>query len=273
MPEPGGTWMYAVAPAMPPDLAGLRGVAGEAVRGLACGALTAVVGTVDLDRFGEAALHRALTVPAQVEHLARAHHGVVDAVARVAPTVPFRLATVFLGDDRVRAFVAGRRNELDAALRRTTGRAEWGVKAFLAASAPAADAAAKPGEAAGRDARAGTTYLLRRREQLTRRDRVRAAALAQAEHAYVTLCALAADAVHHPITTSDQHMLLNAAFLIDHGSAAAFAGTVRALSRATDVRLELTGPWAPYSFVRLDGGPDDTAGTAPQPTTRPAQAG
>jgi hypothetical protein len=43
-------------------------------------------------------------------------------------------------------------------------------------------------------------------------------------------------------------MILNAAYLVDNAQAVKFEERVNALSRV-DLRLELTGPWAPYSFA------------------------
>jgi hypothetical protein len=45
-------------------------------------------------------------------------------------------------------------------------------------------------------------------------------------------------------------MVLNAAYLLDDDRAAGFASQVEALGgRHPRLRLELTGPWPPYSFT------------------------
>jgi hypothetical protein len=45
-------------------------------------------------------------------------------------------------------------------------------------------------------------------------------------------------------------MILNAAYLMDEAGAKQLAEMVNAAAEG-DLRLELTGPWAPYSFTAL----------------------
>jgi hypothetical protein len=48
-------------------------------------------------------------------------------------------------------------------------------------------------------------------------------------------------------------MILNGAYLVDDGRSADFAAAVRDLAdRHPAVRIELTGPWPPYSFAAVD---------------------
>src|SRR5262249_9539545 len=96
MTEPQGIWVYTVAEAVRDgSLGGLTGVSGGPVAALAAGGLTAVTGQVPLAEFGEAALHRNLEDLDWLEEKARAHHGVIDAVAQQEPLVPMRFATVY----------------------------------------------------------------------------------------------------------------------------------------------------------------------------------
>ena len=45
--------------------------------------------------------------------------------------MPVRLATLFGGEEGVRELLSSRRDDFYAALDAVTGRAEWGVKAYL----------------------------------------------------------------------------------------------------------------------------------------------
>ena len=50
-------------------------------------------------------------------------------------------------------------------------------------------------------------------------------------------------------------MLLNAAYLLPAGDGTSFASAVKAEATAhPELRIELTGPWPPYSFVGDDDG-------------------
>jgi hypothetical protein len=242
MPEL-GSWVYAVTAAdaerLPP---GLRGVAGEPVHGLPCDGVTAVVGTVRLDRFGAEPLRRALSDAAVLERLARAHHEVNRAVAGRAATVPFRMATICLGDQRVRELLAGHRQQLDAALERVAGRAEWGVRAHL-------EPVPEPVSTLVEAGKAGTAYLMRRRGTLMRREQ----AYTGAGAAYDALAARAVAAVSHAVPPGSPDLLFNASFLVDDARLDEFIAAVEALSHRDGVRLTLTGPWPPYAFADVAG--------------------
>ena len=52
-------------------------------------------------------------------------------------------------------------------------------------------------------------------------------------------------------------MVLNAAYLVDDDRAEEFQAAVAAIgARRPDVELQLTGPWAPYSFATEPDGED-----------------
>jgi Gas vesicle synthesis protein GvpL/GvpF len=254
--EPRGVWVYAVTSHKPAvGLDELTGVAGELPRAITAAGLTAVAGDVGLAEFGEGALRRNLEDLDWLAATARAHHRVINAVARQGPAVPMRLATVYRDDGKVGAVLAERGADFRAALERTAEREEWGVKAY--AARPAAPAAAGP-------ASSGAAYLQRRRQELSERQDSRRAATASAEQIHAALSALAAGTRLHPpqspqLTGNSAPMILNAAYLLDSGQGQQFVEGVSDLAeRHPAVRLEVTGPWPPYSFAALeaDGQPE-----------------
>lgn len=258
-----GIWLYAVSREVDRrSLEELTGVAGEPLRAVEGAGLVAVAGTVPLDSFGEQALHRNLEDLDWLSQVARAHDAVVEAVARQGATVPLRLATVYLDDDRVRATLEAREEDFIRALDRVAGRTEWGVKAVLSPSAnPARTPEPEPAaRSSGKQAQpgAGAAYLRRRREQTTSRERGERIAVEQAERVHATLSELAAATRLHPpqsrqLSGDGDPMILNAAYLVDEAAARAFTGAVAALDdEHRAIRLQLTGPWPPYSFAALE---------------------
>ncbi|RIQ21486.1 GvpL/GvpF family gas vesicle protein, partial [Jiangella rhizosphaerae] len=163
------SYLYAVAAPVGDDvLGGLRGVAGEPVRAVRHRDLVAVVGTVDVGSdgaFGEEALARNLNDLDWLEAAARAHHAVIDGVARAVPAAPLRLATIVADDDGVRDRLERWHDGLRRALDEIAGRAEWSVKVY-APETSAPDAVAEPVPAAGAPG-SGAAYLLRRRAAAT----------------------------------------------------------------------------------------------------------
>ncbi|MFI7072311.1 GvpL/GvpF family gas vesicle protein [Micromonospora sediminicola] len=250
-PETGsGVWLHGVvAEVAPTTLAGIPGIAGTPVRAVTGAGLVAVVGDAPLAEYGEEALRRNLEDLGWLERAARAHHAVVDALARAGAVVPARLATVHRDDDRVARVLAERHDELSGTLARLTGREEWGVKGYVVPGAtPRTD---EPGGGGG----AGAAYLRRRRAQLTAREEGQriAADAAAAVHAALAGHAVAARR-HAPqdrrLSGAATAMVLNGAYLVDRAGLDGFRALAEALAdRHPELRLELTGPWPAYSFV------------------------
>jgi hypothetical protein len=234
------------------DMPSIDGIDGTPVRIVVSGGLAAVVSSVDGVRFSEEALKHSFEDLQWLEDTARAHHGVVDAVALSHPVVPVRLATVYLDDDRVRAVLDEQGAAFTAALHRVRGRTEWGVKAFAAAAA----ADHPEPEAVSGAAGPGTSYLMRRRAARDRAAVGHRQAVDAAEEAHREIARLAVASRRYPpqdprLTGHRDEMVLNAAYLVDDARAATVRRAVENWD-ASSVRLELTGPWAPYSFATLE---------------------
>jgi hypothetical protein len=249
-------WTYAVAEDVTSaSLGQLTGVGGGPVRVIAAAGLTAVAEDVGLAEFGEEALRRNLEDLAWLEGTARAHHRVVDAAAGQGPVVPMRLATVYGSDDGVTAMLAERQADFRAALDRIRGRQEWGVKVYAAPRPEPAQSAPGAADSARPQAGAGTAYLRRRRDQLAAQKNDRREMLADTEAIHAELSRSAAGARLHPpqapqLTGEKAVMILNASYLLDDDRGEDFAALVATLAgRYPGVRLELTGPWPPYSFA------------------------
>ncbi|NVI91592.1 GvpL/GvpF family gas vesicle protein, partial [Actinomadura sp. BRA 177] len=178
-------YLYGVARGLDPaDLGGAPGVAGAPVRGVAAGGLTALVSTVALADYGEAALRANLEDLAWLEATARAHHDVVDRAAHAAPTAPVRIATIYRDDARVAEVLSAQGARFTEILDLISGRSEWGVKAYAAPEtlrgetgaggdtdpggglAPRAEPLTGPQPAP--EGGVGTAYLRRRQEERRR---------------------------------------------------------------------------------------------------------
>ncbi|HJP77771.1 MAG TPA: GvpL/GvpF family gas vesicle protein [Pseudonocardiaceae bacterium] len=241
MTEQTGVWLYAVTRERD-GWDGLAGVADAAVRPIAGAGLVALGSTVDLASYGEAALKRNLEDLDWLAATARAHDQVVRAAAQRGVTVPLRLATVYRNDDRVRAMLDESGAEFEETLHRFEGRAEWGVKGYV-------EATPRPTLPAPTS---GTDYLHRRRAQLAKGNHAGQDAL----RVHETLSSLAVAARKHPLqdarlTGISAQMVLNSTYLVDDERVAEFHRLVTEQGNA-GIRLDLTGPWPPYSFSRND---------------------
>jgi hypothetical protein len=261
MTEPSVVWAYAVAkPVRPACLDELVGVGSGRVRAVAAAGLTAIAGDVPVAEFGEAALRRNLEDLAWLEDTARAHHRVIAAVAREGPVVPMRLATVYRDDAGAAAALAEFAGDFRSAIARTREHKEWAVKAYAAGPAEPDGTGGDPEPAAPREsdrapAGSGAAYLARRRHQLSAHEHARRDAAATAELIHARLAQLADESRLHPpqspqLAGRRAQMILNAAYLLANDRDGDFAAAVTDLAeRHPAVRLEITGPWPPYSFV------------------------
>jgi len=235
--------VYAIGRALDPaDIAGLVGIDGAEVHLVTQRDLVAVVSAAPSD---EAALRARLEQLDELAAIAEAHHAVVAAVAALTVVAPFRLATIYQDGRRVRELLRQRYLEFEALLDRLAGTVEVGVKLYVDDRAPA------PATRSG----SGRAYLRQLSQRHQRRDQHWRHATAAAERVDTALGAHALDRSHHrpqpaQLSGAAGHNVLNAAYLVRAGHLAEFAELARRLATdEPDLRVEVTGPWAPYSFT------------------------
>lgn len=254
------TYLYGVAeaaPALDDAVRDLRGVAGAPVRVLAREDLAAVVSSVPAADFEERPLAAHLEDLDWLEAVARAHHGVVDAVAACVTVLPLRLATIYRDDEGVRAMLLAGGAAFRSRLSRLAGHVEWGVKVYAEPSAAAAPSAGGAGGDSGEASplSPGRAYLRGRRQERSARDEAHRAAAEAARRIHEAARAHAADHVRHrvqqgPLARGSSENVSNDAYLVPSARSDAFLAAVReAAGGGVPVRAEITGPWAPYSFA------------------------
>jgi hypothetical protein len=244
---------------------GAAGVAGAPVHLVGAAGLAAVVGAVPAQEFGAAGLRTRLDDLGALETLARAHHGVVAALFGTVTVLPMRLATVYADEAKVTGMLTERAGTFDAMLRRLDGNREWGVKVY---ADPRADvpqpSTASPAGGPGR------AYLQQRRSARDARQRILADARWTAGRVAELAAVFAVDrAVHRPQDpalattlgagagrapgTAPGENVANLAFLVPAERGEEFHAALAALDvTRPGVRVEVTGPWAPYSFAATD---------------------
>ncbi|KOX25500.1 hypothetical protein ADL06_19170 [Streptomyces sp. NRRL F-6491] len=203
--------------------------------------LTAVVEPVPAADFAEAPLRERLEDLDWLAAMARAHHGVVAAAGRRTTTVPLGLATVRRGVPGVRRLLEEGESGLSEALGRLTGAHEWGIGLYVD------ETPGRPGSAGGPppDGRADTASRI-------------------ARELHETLARAAAEAVLRPprgthLSRTPGRNVLNAVYLVPDGGQRDFLDAVPGPDEAPEgMRVEVSGPWLPYSFARTapDGNPE-----------------
>ncbi|MEU6367372.1 GvpL/GvpF family gas vesicle protein [Streptomyces sp. NPDC046931] len=237
---------------------GPAGVAGVPPRQLPHRGLIAIVSTVPEEDFGEAPLRAHLEDLGWLTATARAHQGVIDALTSVTTPLPLRLATVFRDDSGVRAMLEEREDDFHRALDRLDGRVEWGVKVYAEAERTER-AQEPPGDRKAASATSGRDYLRQRRLRHQAHEEIRENTERFVRRLHETLSGCAEDSLLHPpqnpaLSQVPGRNVLNAAYLVPRSASEAFVERVDGeKSGIPGVRVELTGPWAAYSFSGVEG--------------------
>ncbi|WP_051370456.1 GvpL/GvpF family gas vesicle protein [Streptomyces sp. 142MFCol3.1] len=259
-------YVYAVcSPLDTPLVAQPAGVAGVAPRPIHHAGLTAIVSDVPAGQFSESALRQSLEDLDWLAETARAHQTVIAALTTVTSPLPLRLATVFRDDSGVCTMLEEEGTRLRASLERIRDRVEWGVKVYVddppieTGGAGTHGGAALPGErsrvaAEALAAGAGRDYLRRRRAERAGRDDMWRRAETFAQRLHDQLGQHAQETRLHPpqnpqLARTSGRNVLNAAYLVDGSKSESFMKSVEAgKDDRPGLRVELTGPWAAYSF-------------------------
>lgn len=265
------SYAYAVVRASDPAaqraraaLSDVRGVADAPVTLVRGGAVAAAVSAVPGEEFSEAALKARLEDLDWLESTARSHHLVIETLAARTTVLPLRLATVYLDDSRIERMLAERQDAFAELLDRFDDHVEWGVKVYAEIAPPAPPAQAQS-DAVTRPARptarpdAGRAYLRRRRQHFQAHEDTRRAAEEAVRRTEEQARGLAVErARHRPQQGTLAHLpgdlpgenIANDAYLVPRRLAQEFRDRMRhAADGLPGVRVEVTGPWAPYSFT------------------------
>ncbi|MEV0225574.1 GvpL/GvpF family gas vesicle protein [Streptomyces sp. NPDC050704] len=229
----------------------LTGVAGAPPKLLSHGDLVAVVSSVPERDFAEQPLRAHLEDLDWLSETARAHQSVIDALTTVTSPLPLRLATVFRDDSGVRMMMQEREELFLRTLDRLDGRVEWGVKVY--AENPETDGSEEKAESSGKVA-TGRDYLRQRRMQRRTHEDMWERAEKFARQLHGALSEFADDTRIHPpqnpaLSRAAGRNVLNAAYLVPRAASEEFVELVDSTKDdAPGMRVELTGPWAAYSF-------------------------
>jgi hypothetical protein len=226
------------------------------------GGLVAAVSRVSAVAFDEPALNELVADVARLAPLAVRHEEAVSWLARLAPAlIPMHFGTVYRGIDGVVGLLQERGLELHELLAHLDRAQEWGLKVFVEPDelhrwVAQQSVTLREADAAIARSSPGRAYLLQKQ-----RERLLAPELARvveectreilAELESHSRAVRRDEVVATPLETGS--LLLKASFLVPVAQVAALRQASDDLARsyhARGLRLELTGPWAPYSFVR-----------------------
>lgn len=224
--------------------------------------LVAAVSRVSSSTLREETLNDLLTDLPSLAPFAIKHEEAVRALLNNAPSlIPISLGALYRDADRVKELLSSRDKEFKKLLATLNNKQEWGLKIFkddsllqksVGSSSPRLrkiieeEAASSPGKA----------YLLQRQRERIMQDETSQFLARRIEDIAQTLSPVVADTFIDALPEDQQGALplaWKAAFLVPTEDAQAFQGMVgqqERINKKLGLSFELSGPWAPYSFVK-----------------------
>jgi len=241
-------YVYGVVPAGTRLALPGAGIDASDIEVLEAGGVAAIVSTVQMDEYGEQALHGHLNDREWLERTAQAHEAVLERALGTATVIPFRMTTVYGAEASLRAFLEERSEALVDLLDRFADKVELGVKAYFS----------RP-EAHGEAVDTGRGYMLQRQAEQAAAREADAFAIGCAQDSHERLAEAAIDARANraqpsELTGRSEQMLLNGAYLVARGDTQLeeVVGGLEQRYAERGVTYEITGPWPPYNFVPRD---------------------
>jgi hypothetical protein len=179
------------------------------------------------------------------------HEAVVEAIRQHGSALPVRFGTVFRDESSVAAALSERYESLLADLQRLGGKVELSLTAIWAAAPTDVPSDDWRNDAGGPGRGAGATYLLERAAKVRRDDALTQRARGVAQDLDGILGWLALERRVSLLPTPK--IAVRAAYLLDPAHVSAFRAAFEAIRGSRgELRVLLTGPWPPYSFVKMN---------------------
>ena len=225
--------------------------------------LAAAVSEVPADAFDERALDRVMKDIELVGALAVRHSAAIHELFLAGPAVvPLSLGAVYRGREGVEELLRRSAPLFGQLLDRFQDREEWGLKAF-GDRAKLEDAAVAESSRLRRLAEEverstpGKGFFLRRHQARARDEEAQGfvqRTMTEAFRELATVCAEAlVDDIPEVAAAEDLTLLFKAAFLVDRSGVDVFRETANDVQHRlarSGIDVQVSGPWAPYSFAK-----------------------
>jgi hypothetical protein len=209
------------------------------VQALDCGEFVCWVSEVNPATFSEEMNRNMENLEWLALHSVR-HQQAVAEIAAKGTIIPARFGTVFSGEPALQKNIQQKKAALEKVMARISDSDEWGVKIFAEQPAPAPEPA---------QVRSGKEYLQQKAARLKRRPERDEAGLKEFSR---ELEKIAADtASSGKISGVQPDLLWQATFLLPRSRRKQWDQTLQEFVKkwSGSRRIEVNGPWPPYSFV------------------------
>ncbi|HZD93138.1 MAG TPA: GvpL/GvpF family gas vesicle protein, partial [Candidatus Sulfotelmatobacter sp.] len=208
------------------------------VKTIVCGDFVCWVSDVDHKTFAQNMERNLENLEWLALHSVR-HQQVVGEVAAQTAIIPARFGTVFSGEAALVKNVLGRENAIEKVFDRVADADEWGVKVFAEKKAPARTT----------EARSGKDYLRQKAAQLKQRPERNDPELQKFATAMGKVASETAPS--GKVSGTQPSLLWQATFLVPRSRRKPWEKVLSEFVGRWEGqrRIEVNGPWPPYSFV------------------------
>jgi len=217
---------------------GIDGV--HPVQRVTCGEFVCWVSAVDRTGFSEEITRNKENLEWLALHSVR-HQQVVAEIAARGTIVPARFGTIFSNEPALLKNVESRKTALAKVFTRVTDADEWGVKVFAEEQSATPEAPA--------EVRSGKEYLQQKAARLKRRPDRDDAGLSELSEELEKIASHSAPS--GKISGVQPNLLWQATFLVPRGRRKQWDKALQDFVKkwGSSRRIEINGPWPPYSFV------------------------
>lgn len=255
MSEPDGTvvHVYGLVP-LDVSLSTPRGVGGSSVSLLPVEGFAALISELGEKDYGTEVWRAHAEDPRWLEHVAREHHAVLQAVVEQSDVLPLRLPGIYGTTEGLARVLREQQAALAESLAAVGGHVELGGQIFLVDR----DA----GSPSRQPAKSGRDYLRQRSAEAQDRDEARKRRQARVLDVHEALAHSSTRATVNPpqdpaLSGRKEPMLLNAAYLVPRFEMEGFIALAERIHEELapeGMSLEVSGPWPPYNFADLSDG-------------------
>ena len=252
-------YVYCVVPATLPVNGVPRGIDREAVRLVAHADIAALVSSLDAGEYSGDKPAERMDDPEWLTPRAVTHDALVMWAGDRGAVVPFPMWVMFSDQAGVTDMLAGKAADFRDTLDRVSGAKEFGVRVSgdqvsLAAAAEKMGSALAVLEQQASVAPPGQAYLLRRKLADARKAATRDAAVRIVEQTHDALSSRSRASIARATALANEPgVLLDGAYLVADEEYEPFRTVLTeiiATYEPAGMRIDFTGPWPPYHFVR-----------------------
>jgi hypothetical protein len=215
----------------------------------------AVVSDVSKEQFSQEAVNKNVQNMQWLIEYAPLHENIVTNIVKKTTIVPLKFCTIFKNEKRVKEMLEEKYGAVKENLDRLNGKEEMSLKVFANTDAIKKELAKNSPEIQQLEEEKatktpGAAYFVQQKIDMLLKDKIQQRVVTTIKEIYSETAKHATDATKNQVL-KEKDMVLNAAFLVEKKSLEEFIQEMNIIKeKYPSLQIRITGPFAPYNFVR-----------------------